>query len=340
MFDKNQVAQARLPANSPPLLLVIVDTEEEFDWSQPVASANRSVGSIAAQRRAQEVFARYGVVPTYVIDCPVASTPAAVGHLREYFDDGSCDIGTHLHPWVSPPIEEAVNAFHSYPGNLPCALEREKLRRLTDTITESFGRRPTVYKAGRYGIGANTASILEELGYDVDVSIVPFTDFGEDGGPNFTTRDDRLFWFGEKRRLLEIPLSVGFAGFAAGLGPSLYPVTATQAGRRWHIPGVLARSRMLERIRLTPEGVDQAAHRRLTRSLLRQGQRVFSFTYHSPSLEPGHTPYVRNEADLAAFIDSIESYCDWFINELGGRPSTPAQVFAMLTAQAGQAAAA
>src|SRR3546814_17515086 len=32
-----------------------------------------------------------------------------------------------------------------------------------------------------------------------------------------------------------------------------------------------------------------------------EGVRVLNFAFHSPSLVPGHTPYVRDAADLAAF---------------------------------------
>jgi hypothetical protein len=44
---------------------------------------------------------------------------------------------------------------------------------------------------------------------------------------------------------------------------------------------------------------------------LRNGHRVFSFTYHSPSLAPGNTPYVRSAADLRAFLQRIERYLDF-----------------------------
>ena len=41
--------------------------------------------------------------------------------------------------------------------NLPASapLERAKITRLTDKIVDSFGVRPTVYLAGRYGYGRN-----------------------------------------------------------------------------------------------------------------------------------------------------------------------------------------
>ena len=69
--------------------------------------------------------------------------------------------------------------------------------------------------------------------------------------------------------------------------------------------------------------------RRLTRALLREGHRVFSFTYHSPSLAPGNTPYVRTQADLSAFLQRIDQYLDFFTGEIGGRAATPFEVKAL-----------
>ena len=285
----------RLPSDAQPLLLVIIDTEEEFDWALPHARENTDVSAIAAQGKAQEVFSRHGIVPTYVVDYPVANSSEAVAVLKDFADRGECHIGTHLHPWVNPPHQEQVSAYNSYPGNLPADLERQKLAVLTAKLTEAFGQRPVTYKAGRYGVGPGTASILEELGYLIDLSVVPFTDFGGDGGPDFSCAGFAPAWFGEDRKLLEIPLSVSFYGALRGLGPALFPYVSSRFGMRVRLPGILARSGLLERIRLTPEGVDLAAMIRLTRSLYEQGCRVFSFTYHSPSLVPDMTPYVRSE---------------------------------------------
>lgn len=309
--------------------MVIIDTEEEFDWSKPHARANTAVESIAAQPKAQAIFDRYGLVPTYVIDYPVATSALAADVLGGFLKDGRCEIGAHLHPWVNPPDEETVNARNSYPGNLPPALERAKLERLTGAIEAAFGQRPRVYKAGRYGVGPATAAMLDELAYEVDVSIVPRTEFSADGGPDFRAFGADPYWFADGR-ILEVPLSCGFAGALAGKGPMLYPALAGRLGMALHAPGVAARLGLLERIRLTPEGADPAAHRRLTESLLAQGTRVFSLTYHSPSLAPGHTPYVRNSGDLGRFLDAIETYLDFFMTKLGGRPTTPTRLRAAL----------
>jgi hypothetical protein len=96
-----------------------------------------------------------------------------------------------------------------------------------------------------------------------------------------------------------------------------------------HVPGVLARLGLVERITLTPEGISFEEQRRLTRALLRKGHRVFSFSYHSPSLAPGNTPYVRSEEELHAFLQRIERYLRYFTEEIGGRAATPFEVKAM-----------
>jgi hypothetical protein len=305
-----------------PVLVVIVDTEEEFDWAQPLAPGNTAVSAMRAQHRAHRIFGKFGIRPTYVLDYPVASQPEGSRPLAELQADGLCDIGAHLHPWVNPPHDEPVCNFNSYPGNLPPALERAKLARLGEAIEAAFGRRPTVYKAGRYGVGAATTGILEELGYLVDTSVLSQTDLRPREGPDFSACGPGPYWFGRNRRLLEVPMTVGFAGLLRGHGRSLYAAAASPAGMRMHVPGILARTNLLERITLTPEGVSHDEHRRLTAALLAAGNRVFSFTYHSPSLAPGHTPYVRNEAELGRFLDQFERYFDYFFGELGGRTAT------------------
>lgn len=313
-----------------PLLLVVVDTEEEFDWSKPHSRAETSTDAMASQVRAHRIFEKYGIKPTYVIDYPVASQASGYVPLKELYDSGLCQIGTHLHPWVSPPFDEDVCNRNSYPGNLPRALEKEKLRQLTDEIEKRFGDRPTIYKAGRFGVGPNTAGILAELGYEIDTSVVPQTDLSAEDGPDFSRCDAAPYWFGTSG-MLEIPLSVGFSGVFSALGRRCWGALDTPMGRALKLTGISSRLRLLDRLVLTPEGITHDEHRRLTKTMLASGHRVFSFTYHSPSLQPGCTPYVRDDDDLALFLDRFDRYFDYFINEVGGRPSTPHEVRSLLS---------
>ena len=314
---------ARLGADRPPVLIVVIDTEEEFDWNKPFSRDSTGVDSIQYQPLAHEIFDKYGIRPTYVIDYPVAATESSVAVLKPLADQGLCDIGTHLHPWVTPPHEEQVNQVNSYPGNLPAELERRKLETMTETIAANFGRRPVMYKAGRYGVGPMTAKLLEDLGYEIDLSVVPHTTFGGDGGPDFRDLPSEPFWFGADRQMLEIPLSRGFAGLATPFGPQFWTILDSPFGRKLHLAGIAARLRLLERITLTPEGVDHAAHRRLVRSLMAQGHRVYSFTYHSSSLGIANTPYVRSVEQRREFLRRMDQFFRLFTSELGGIFSTP-----------------
>ena len=318
---------APLPAG-PPLLQVVVDTEEEFDWDRPFDRRNVGVTAIGAQATAQALFSPYGLRPTYVIDYPVATTPSSIAVLKGFLDAGQCQIGAHLHPWVNPPYEEEVSEANSYPGNLPAPLESAKLLALTRAIGTAFGIQPTIYKAGRYGIGANTAGILRGLGFRIDLSVVPHTDFSRQSGPDFRGWPDRPYWLDQTR--LELPRSRGFCGGAAATGPAVFTFIESDWARSLHLGGLLARSRLLERVTLTPEGVEFAAMKRLVHAMLRRGHRLFTLTYHSPSLAPGHTPYVRSERDLSVFLDRIRRVLALFFDELAAQPTTPEEVYAVV----------
>ena len=319
-----------------PQLAVVVDTEEEFDWRSPFARENIGTRSIAAQPLAHRIYDRWGVVPTYVIDYPVAIDPAARALLGSLREQGKAEIGAHLHPWVCPPHEEEVNRFNSYHCNLPPALERAKIETLTDAVEAGFGARPTVFKAGRYGFGRNTAQTIAALGYQVDCSFVPHASFAGDGGPSFHGTPDRPFWLDGDRQLLEVPMTSGFIGAFGALGARLPALFDNPQTRRLRVPGLLARTGLVARSALTPEGVSAAEQIRLLKALIGRGHSFFTLSYHSPSLAPGNTPYVRSEAELEAFLGRIETVLRYFAEELGGEFTTLTRYRAALNRDDGQ----
>jgi hypothetical protein len=314
-----------LPASERPILLVVVDTEEEFDWSQ-FDRRNTAVTAMAEVHTAQRVCDAHGIVPTYVADYPVVSQPAGFTPLREILADGRCVVGAHLHPWVTPPFTEEVCARNSYPGNLGRELEQDKLRRLGDAIEANFGRRPLVYKAGRYGLGRETYAILEAEGFDVDLSPSPPYDFSADGGPDYSRHAVGPFWFGARRRLLGIPNTGAYVGVAGRGAHGLWRLANRPLARRLRLPGIFARLGVVSRMRLSPEGFALADLQRLTRFLLRRGERVFVLSYHSSSLKPGCTQYVRTADERAAFLATMDAYFDFFLRDLGGVTTTPLQL--------------
>ncbi len=317
----------------PPLLQVVVDTEEEFDWSKPFNRESNAVRNLAHQEKAQDLFDRLGIKPTYVVDYAVASQSMGYGPLREFLADGRVLIGAHLHPWVNPPYVEEVGDRLSYPGNLAPELEGEKLRVLTGAIERNFGVKPLVYRAGRYGIGPHSLALIDRLGYEVDVSVLPRIDLSRRYGPDFSAFGIHPFRFGASGRRLGIPLTIGVTGWLGASAPSLYSWIDTQAGNRLRIKALASRFHLIERIQLSPEGYSLSEQIRLVRHRLAQGQRVFNLSYHSSSLMPGGAPYVRNAGDLARFLESLEGFFDFFAGEVKGRFATPLEIKTLLDAR-------
>ncbi|HRP94646.1 MAG TPA: polysaccharide deacetylase family protein [Rhodocyclaceae bacterium] len=313
----------RLPPTSPPILSVVIHTEEEFDWSAPHDRAATGVAHMQHIGRAQTLFERFGIVPNYVIGYPIATQEVGYRLLKAYADDGKALIGAHLHPWVCPPYREEVNARNSYPGNLPAALERDKLRTLTEAIAHTFGRRPQTYLAGRYGNGPNSLQILRELGYRVDISVAPPIDYSADGGPDYSGWTCNPFWFGDDRALLVLPGAGGYAGLLRRGGTPFYRRLQHPALRRLRVPGMLSRAGLFERSRLSPEDYPLPELKRLTRDLIADGVRCLVFSFHSPSIAPGCTPYVKTQADLETFLGRCEAYFEYFFGALGGRTLDP-----------------
>jgi hypothetical protein len=329
-FFRNYKA-LRLPEGHPPVLLVVIDTEEEFDWRSDFDRRNTSVEAMSHIGRAQEIFDEFGIRPTYVVDHPVASKPQGYEFLREYADSGRAVIGAHLHPWVSPPHQEDISRFNSYPGNLSADLEQAKLEQLTETIRDTFGAPPTIYKAGRYGFGPNTAELLIKLGYKIDLSASSAFDLSEDGGPDWSRLPANPFAFGAHHELTGFPTTGAFVGWLSRLAPKLYEKAISPPWANLRAPGILSRLGALERLALSPEGYTLEHQKRLTRALLAKGPAVLTFALHSPSMQPGHTPYVRTEDDLRKFLQNCSEYFEFFLSEIGGATMGALELRELLT---------
>jgi hypothetical protein len=299
---------------------LFVDVEEEFDWSAPFSRAARSVTAIPALLPFAEQLAGRGVGATYMIDHPVATDPVAAAMMRQIAGLPGAAIGTQLHPWVNPPYDEPLSPRTSFVGTLPEAIEAAKLDALTAAIELAVGVRPVAFRAGRYGIGSNTARLLAARGYRLDTSIRAGFDYRAEGGPDFRRIGNT------PRRLagtlIELPLTTVFTGRLRHL-----PILSDLAGTLPPLRGALARTGLLSRVPLTPEGVPLAEALEAIRCAVGDGLAVLNLSFHSPSLVPGHTPYVRDQADLARFHawwNAVFSLLD----RLGVRPASLAELLA------------
>ncbi len=279
--------------------ILTVDTEEEFDWSKPLKRTGHSLETVPRLRKFQQFCESHSVVPIYLIDYPIATSGLAAEILSDAVVAGRAEVGVQLHPWVSPPHEEEVTAHNSYAGNLPPELERAKLLQLRDAIEKNFGAAPLIYRAGRYGVGPNTAGVLREAGIAIDTSVRSGFDYRGGHGPDFTGFPLQPWWVGDGGELMELPLTTVFDGALRRFGPRLYPLASMVP----KATSLMARLKLLERIPLTPEGTSiQEALRAIDLAVAAELP-VLVFSFHSPSLSPGYTPYVRGDEQLDDFYE-------------------------------------
>ncbi len=294
-------ARVELPPKLGKRFAIFADAEEEFDWKSPFRRDATSTEAIDALPEANRFFTEAGCRPTYLVDWPVVANPDSAATMRAMVESGCCEIGTQLHPWVNPPFDEEITGANSYSGNLPRALEAAKIRALTHKIASEIGVRPSVYRAGRYGIGPNTAGLLADEGYRLDVSVRASFDYRAQGGPDFSKHPIWPWRIGT--RLHEVPLTAT----CTGLLRNTLRVQHFAPAR-----GLLARAKLFDRVPLTPEGVRVQDALVAIRQLLDSGHQLFSLSFHTPTLVPGHTPYVRTADDLARFWQWWDAVFDLF----------------------------
>ncbi len=316
----------RLEPGENPRFWVTIDTEEDFDWAAPFARTGYGLGSVPALAACQNYFEAAGVAPIYLVDWPIVADDRATDILGSAQTAGRCEVGAQLHPWVTPPHDEDVNERNSYTGNLPPDLQRAKMTALRDAIRDRFGVAPKVYRAGRYGLGPDTAAMLAELGFRCDTSVRAGFDYRAGYGPDYRAAPLHPWWVHTRHgAVLEMPVTTVFGGLLGCMGSKLYHRIA-RGGT--HAGAALARLGLVERIALTPEGIpaerackaiDIAVERRLP---------VLNFSFHSPSLQPGNTPYVRSPADLDLFYRWWDVVLDHLARR-GVEATTAAAILAM-----------
>lgn len=308
---------------SVPHLIVLIDTEEEFDWSKPFDRSAVGVEHVEELYRVQNIMETEKITPAYLLDYPIAANQKSADYFRKLASDGRAEIGAQLHPWVTPPHDEVVNDFNSHPGNLPAALERDKIRLLCDTIEANVGVKPKTYKAGRYGIAHQSFAALSEFGFTVDTSSMPGFDLRHEGGPDYSGYPAYAYATGDTGQIIEMPTTGGFIGVLRRYGPQLYRLNTSQFGRAMRLEAILSRLNINARIRLSPEGYSLHELQALTRTLHKQGNRLFTLNFHSPSIAVGHTGYAQTIAARDALLHTIQNYLCWFRDELGGAFTTP-----------------
>jgi peptidoglycan/xylan/chitin deacetylase (PgdA/CDA1 family) len=295
-------------------VLLGVDTEADNQW-EAASRDHLTVRNIEALPRLQKLCDEYGVRPTYLLTYEVAIDEGAKAILRDLAATGRCEIGTHHHPWTTPPLVDG----HLYPLNLEPSHFAAQLRTLTDKVAEVSGRRPVSYRAGRNGFAGWQVELLENEGYIVDSSVDPFFNERKKGGPSFAGAPRTPYFVGDENPcrpgsspLLELPITSALnRRWPQWLQTAYAGFTPAYQFRR-----VLRLMKIVRPIWLRPSYSKTEDMLLLAKRIVSTREPLANIIFHSSELIPGGSPYNATEADVDRFYDALRELLS-FLSDKG-----------------------
>ena len=160
------------------LLVISIDTEIDkcADWRIATPCSFKSITE-GIPNILSPLFDRYGAIPTYLLSPEVIENDEACDVLSDL--GIRAELGTHLHPQFIEPERDLWpdNMDGKNANNIQSQYSREvearKLQLLTENFKRRFGKSPTSFRAGRYGLSNHSFELLAGLGYIVDSSVTP-----------------------------------------------------------------------------------------------------------------------------------------------------------------------
>jgi hypothetical protein len=310
-----------------PHLVVTVDTEED-NWIP--ARDGITVENINELPVLQELLEEFDVPPTYLVTYQVARDPGAAELLGGLAGEGRAEIGAHLHPWNTPPHPEAMMLENFSLRNLSRESQGLKIASLCSCIRDHLDVSPVSFRAGRWSLSRACVGPLLQEGIRVDSSVLPYMYWHDvPGSPSYSrapVRPYRLSPGGDLQRhhpdgaLLEVPATAGYTRGSWRLWGPVDRLFRSLPLVPLHIPGLLARAGVIERIALTPEQTPLDKMLRLTEAAVERRLPVLNLFLHSTSLLPGATSFVPSSSERERLLERIRRYLDAVISEHQARP--------------------
>ncbi len=249
--------------------------------------------------RLQPLFRRHGQKATYLLSPEVLRDEASVATLAAL--EGDHELGAHLHGEYAEPDAFEPDVTKVFQRDYPREVEAKKLAYLTDTFARAFGRKPTSFRAGRFGIGESSIEILDELGYTVESSVTPFLDWSSNGAPGLSfvgapTQPYRPNPKDPKRRgqsrVLEVPVTIRPRAL------SKLPLVGKHVEPRWLRP---TKGTGKDLVELAKEEIADAQRTAPDRPV------ILNAMFHNVEIIPGASPYAASESDARAILGRLET---------------------------------
>ena len=291
-------------------LVVTIDVEEEGLFRSEYHSGDAPTSNVPRLQLLDSVFREFAIRPTLLVSYQVARYAPNRRILPELVSRWHGEIGAHLHPWNTPPLDPP-----SYPEPAPSELIPKellvaKLANLTAAL-QPMGVSPVSFRMGRFNMGPKMFSVLEESEIRVDSSICPMRTYyggpahlAAPSEPYFPDRDN-LCRAGSSE-ILEVPLTV--LPVVPGLGSALEGIERTKV-----VPSAwIAWFAMnLGSLPVQPYWTGLRRLKIAVQLHRARGGRVLCVFFHSSELLPGASPQTSTERDVERFIDKLRDFFSW-----------------------------
>lgn len=290
-------------------LVISIDVEEEGLFSGAYARTPPGVRNVAHMQRLEFIPREFGFPLTLLVTYHAARDPASRQVLEYWRDHYATEIGAHLHPWNTPPLIELSEPEPVRSERIPLPILKEKLANLVGSIQENLGVTPRSFRMGRFDWGPRLLSLLPEMGFQVDSSMVPLDQ--KVGGPRHFLAPNDPF-------LLAVPGDNGLPLVEAPL--TMVPVLAGTPRLIYRLSRALPGAggeRLLSWFRYAlAAGIHPVWYplpsMRLAASRHRgRGGRVLNMFLHSSEIAPGGTPQFPDEAAVERLIAKIRAFLTW-----------------------------
>lgn len=289
-------------------LVISIDVEEEGLFSGKYSRTPPGVRNVSHLDALNFVYDEFGFPLTLLTSYQVAKDDAASDMLVRMREERGTEIGAHLHPWNTPPLED-VGPEPVRSDAMPIDLLRAKMTTLFKALEDRFGTPATSFRMGRWDFGKQIEQLLPEFGIQVDASHAPLR-YARGGPDRFLTPSYDPYLLpavGDHPRVTEAPLTM----------LPVLPITArcTHTFARLMPPkikdSILANYSAVAAASIQPVWYPSTSMRWAARLHRRRGGNVLVMFLHSSELMPGHSPNFPNQEAVDRLVEKIRHFLGW-----------------------------
>lgn len=191
--------------------IITIDTEGDNQWDE---NSKISTKNSLFLPRFQELAEKYSYKPVWLTNYEMVCDDSFVKYMKEKQKNNLCEIGMHLHAWNSPPNVSLnrINKEKDYLIEYDDDIMYEKIKFLTDLLTEKFGIKPVSHRSGRWATNDKYFDIINQMGYLIDCSVTPHINWknklGSTGMPGSDYSNIQETPYFISKQLVEVPMTI------------------------------------------------------------------------------------------------------------------------------------